>query len=109
MDYRNISDKPTITNAFEKEWIDYAIHNLYELRTVVNHLFITIDPSAGKDLNYYVLSSFIFVDGKCVVCIHYKVSSISLRFSLVFTVNPYNDIVLPYNTCMLLFNSGHTP
>ena len=64
-----MSDKPTITAAFEKEWIDWAINNLYDLRTVVKYLFITIDPSAGKDRNYYVLSSMIFIDGKCVVCL----------------------------------------
>ncbi len=40
----------------------------YASVAAVKHLFITIDPSACKDRNCYVLTSMFFVNGVCVVC-----------------------------------------
>lgn len=64
----NIGAKPTITAAFEKEWIDRMSEKIYKSNKSIKHLFITVDPSSGKDRNYYALSSMIFVNGQCVVC-----------------------------------------
>jgi hypothetical protein len=44
----NIGGKPTLTNAFERHWIDYMVDNYYECDQAIDHLFITIDPSAGS-------------------------------------------------------------
>ena len=45
------------------------LQNEYSLGlAAVKHLFITIDPSAAKGRNHYVLSSMIFVNDICVVC-----------------------------------------
>jgi hypothetical protein len=44
-------------------------HN-YVLREEIRHLFITLDPSAGKGGNRYVLVSTVFTsEGNCVVCL----------------------------------------
>ena len=64
----NIGDKPTIFAAFQREWIDYMIENPYRSIASVKYLFVTIDPSACKDRNCYVVTSMIFVNGRCIVC-----------------------------------------
>lgn len=64
----NIADTPTISAAFEREWIDFMLENEYRSIASVKHLFVTIDPSACKDRNCYVLTSMIFVKGTCIVC-----------------------------------------
>jgi hypothetical protein len=43
----NIGGKPSLTNAFERHWIDYMVNNSYECTRAIDHIFITIDPSAG--------------------------------------------------------------
>ena len=63
----NIGDKPAITSAFKKDWIDHMTSKAYTLKKSVDHIFITIDPSAGKDRNYYALLSAIFVNGECII------------------------------------------
>ena len=64
-----------MTAAFEREWIDYMVNNRYDSVTAVKYLFITIDPAACKDQNYYVLSSMFFINGLCVVCLSFSSSS----------------------------------
>jgi hypothetical protein len=67
--FRNQTDEPKATHAFESKHIDQMFQHKYELREEVRHLFITIDPSAGKDANLYVLCSTVFTrDGVCLVC-----------------------------------------
>jgi hypothetical protein len=43
----NIGGKPSITSAFDRHWIDYMVDNYYECDRAIDHIFITIDPSAG--------------------------------------------------------------
>lgn len=64
-----VSDKPTISSAFEREWIDYMTQNEYDSQRAVKHLFISIDPSGARERNLYVLTSMAFIDGTCVVCL----------------------------------------
>jgi hypothetical protein len=65
----NIGSKPTLEAAFRQEWIDAMVSTKYsDSQRTVNHLFVTIDPSAAKDRNLYVLTSAFFIDGQCVVC-----------------------------------------
>lgn len=67
--FRNESEEALISFAFESAWIDAMITSDYLLNEDIPHLFITIDPSAGKDRNLYVLCSTVFTrDGTCVVC-----------------------------------------
>jgi hypothetical protein len=63
----NIGGKPGITAAFESQWLDAIVAQEYDLRKPINHFFITVDPSAAKDRNLYVIMSMIFVDGQCVM------------------------------------------
>jgi hypothetical protein len=67
LQFRNQSATPNNTLAFDKEWIDKMATNVYNSKKSIRHLFITIDPSAGKDRNFYALLSMIFVGEKCVV------------------------------------------
>jgi hypothetical protein len=62
---------PNIVNAFEKEWIERMVMNINTSQASVRHLYITIDPSSGKDLNFYALTSMIFINGQCYVCFFY--------------------------------------
>lgn len=65
-----MSDEPLISYAFKSQWIDEMLRHDYKLNEDIAHLFITIDPSAGKDRNFYVLCSTVFTkDGTCVVCL----------------------------------------
>ena len=64
----NIGAKPLISAAFQRDWIDAMDATSYTLRKTVDHIFITVDPSATKNRNLYVLVSTIFVDGLQVVC-----------------------------------------
>lgn len=85
----NIADVPTTTTAFNREWIDYMVENEYESPEAIRHLFITVDPSSGKDGNYYAVTSMIFVRETCVVCLSF---SLSLSHPLRHTeANPYRD------------------
>lgn len=63
----NIGGKPGITAAFESDWLDSIVARKYELKKTVNHIFITVDPSAAKDRNLYAIMSMIFVDGCCIM------------------------------------------
>lgn len=74
----NIGSTPNVSSAFQREWIDAMVSRTYTLRKTVQHIFVTIDPSAGKDRNYYALMSTIFVDGQCVVC-HFLYSDIVIH------------------------------
>lgn len=67
-EFQNIADTPTTSNAFQREWIDYMLQHEYFSCASVRHLFVVIDPSSGKDGNYYAITSMIFVNGTCVVC-----------------------------------------
>lgn len=74
------------TPAFKKEWIDYMSSRRYELKKNVNHIFITFDPSAGKDKNFFSLLSAIFVDDQCIIlggeCMDFCGMSFTLSLSL---------------------------
>lgn len=48
VEIENEEELPSITNAFQKEWIDSMEKNTYRLKKHVDQIFITIDPSAGK-------------------------------------------------------------
>ena len=66
---RNQLEEPLTTCAFESVYIDRIVTNNYKLNEDIKHLFITVDPSAAKDGNFYVLCSTVFTnDGTCVVC-----------------------------------------
>jgi hypothetical protein len=57
--------------AFEGEWIEKMANKIYKANDTIRHLFISIDPSSGKDLNFYALTSMIFVgehNERCIVC-----------------------------------------
>ena len=45
------------------------VGNPYKIRNNVTHIFITVDPSSGKDRNLYAICSTIYVDDMCVVCL----------------------------------------
>jgi hypothetical protein len=66
----NIVAKSSKQAAFKSEWVDAMLRRKYSERRTINHLFITIDPSATKNRNLYVLTSGFFVDGQFVVCFH---------------------------------------
>lgn len=68
-EFMNQTDEPPSIPAFASEWIDNMSNNSAKIRTDKKHLFITIDPSAGKNGNYYVICSMVFdSDGRCTVC-----------------------------------------
>lgn len=76
---RNQLDEPLTTNAFDNAHIDRIVNNNFKLNEDIRHLFITVDPSAGKDANFYVLCSTIYTrDGTCVVCSFFSSLSLSL-------------------------------
>lgn len=87
----NQEEVPTTTMAFNKEWVDFMTQNEYDSPESVSHLFITIDPSSGKDGNYYALASMIFVRGTCVVCY----SSILLLYLLLLLLLLYHTETNP--------------
>lgn len=64
----NIGGKPDIMPAFRGELIDAMIAEPYTRERTVDQIFVTIDPSGGKDQSLYALLSTIFIDGICVVC-----------------------------------------
>lgn len=65
----NLVDDPETAYAFESVLIDRMFTHSYVLREEIRYLFITLDPSAGKGRNRYVLVSTVFTsDGHCVVC-----------------------------------------
>lgn len=64
----NYQDEPDTAYAFESVDIDKMFTHNYVLREEIRYLFLTLDPSAGKGRNRYVLVSSVFTsDGKCVV------------------------------------------
>lgn len=66
---QNMGSTPSVTSAFERDWVDAMVSRTYTLQKTVSHIFVTIDPSASKGRNIYALLSTIFVDGLCVVCL----------------------------------------
>jgi len=61
-------EEPLTACAFESAHIDRIVKHNFKLNEDIRHLFITVDPSAGKDANFYVLCSTVFTsDGTCVV------------------------------------------
>lgn len=67
---RNLCDEPVVTYAFKSAWIDDMVNQPYKLNEDIAHLYITVDPSAGKERNFYVLCSTVYTkDGTCVVCL----------------------------------------
>jgi hypothetical protein len=95
----NVGDKPLITSAFKKEWIDQMVSDPYRIKQNVPHIFITIDPSAGKDRNYYALLSAIFIKGECIIlggeCIN-CCGIFSLSLSLISPLFSYTHFVHRY-------------
>ncbi len=68
-EFMNQVDEPPSVPAFEQTWIDNMTTNSKTIKTARKHLFITIDPSCGKNGNYYVITSMVFdADGQCTVC-----------------------------------------
>jgi predicted metal-binding transcription factor (methanogenesis marker protein 9) len=67
---KNVMSKPLMEAAFRSEWIDAMLSGEaeYSSERAIHQLYVTVDPSAAKDRNLYVLVSFIFVDGRLVVC-----------------------------------------
>ena len=61
---------------------------IYKSNASIDYLFITIDPSGGKDRNYYALTSMIFVGKKdeeqCVVCSPFFFNSFICFFVRLF-------------------------
>lgn len=75
MDYRNQLDAPLISYAFDGKHIDRMMTHKYKLNEDIRHLFISVDPSAGKDGNFYVMTSTVYTkDGTCVVCLSLSLS-----------------------------------
>lgn len=87
----NEMEEPDTAYAFESVHIDRMFNHKYVLREEVRHLFITLDPSAGKGGNRYVLVSTIFTsEGNCVVC------QLSLYKSKHVFITPRLDSVLDH-------------
>ena len=64
----NQVDEPPSIPAFKEAWVHDMANNTTRPVTDARHLFITIDPSCGKNGNYYVVASMIFdADGRCTV------------------------------------------
>jgi len=64
----NQADEPDTVQAFQDAWVDAMVKNHRRLEGDYDHLFVTIDPSAGKGRNYYVICSMVFdADGLCTV------------------------------------------
>jgi hypothetical protein len=64
-------DGISIKRAFLKEWVDCMVNNTYASSNtdMIRHLFITFNPSAGKERGHYALTSMFFTDDgqRCVV------------------------------------------
>jgi hypothetical protein len=79
-------DAPLTSYAFESKHIDRMVHHKYKLNEDIRHLFISVDPSAGKDGNFYVMTSTVYTkSGTCVVCF------LSLSLSLYSVLNIYRE------------------
>lgn len=88
----NEREEADTTYAFESVHIDRMFKHSYVLREEIRHLFITLDPSAGKGANRYVLVSTVFTsEGNCVVCFPrsflYKSKHVSLTPQLDGTLD----------------------
>ena len=76
-DNSNIPEKPTISTAFNSDWINAMadMEREYSGENYISHLFITVDPSATRERSDYVITSMFYVrqDNSslplCVVCI----------------------------------------
>lgn len=69
-EFMNQTDEPPSIPAFPESWIQSMINNRTKIQSDKRHLFITIDPSGGKNGNYYVICSMVFdLDGRCTVCL----------------------------------------
>ncbi len=79
---QNICDEPTHKPAFDSHLIDHMVRAKHRLVGDHRHLFITVDPSCGKNGNLYVIASMVFspVDGICTVRV-----SLSLTLYCVFS------------------------
>ncbi len=68
----------TISLAFQSDWLDAMAdeNRYYNLHNDIQHVFITIDPSAGSAKSLYVILSMFYPETKngraCVVCILFK-------------------------------------
>ncbi len=61
-----------ITPAFDDKWVDNMITNARDIDEDIRHIFIAIDPAAGKTKNIYALCSSVFLrDGTCIVCVSF--------------------------------------
>lgn len=67
----NVSDEPTVSCAFEDAWITAMLSNRYKISSHVSDIFLAIDPSAGKDRNYYVLTSLVVIGDTHIVCLSF--------------------------------------
>jgi hypothetical protein len=65
----NITDDPSIVPAFQSEWIDSMLSTAQSLQGAYSHFFIAIDPSGGRDRNFYALVSMVFTPDRCIVCL----------------------------------------
>jgi hypothetical protein len=72
----NLATAPTITSAFRREWIDGMMSRTYKLDRACSHIFVVVDPAGATQRNKYAIGSYIFVDGKMVVCFFFPFCSI---------------------------------
>lgn len=56
-----------MTNVFESQWIDALASRQYEITEDVTHIYIAVDPIAGKDRNMYSLMSMVFVNDERII------------------------------------------
>lgn len=47
IEIQNEEEEPSISNAFEKEWIDSMVKNPYKLKVNVDYIMISLDPACG--------------------------------------------------------------
>ena len=65
----NVMSKPLMEAAFRPAWIDALCNEelFYDSHRTINHIFVSVDPSACTDRNLYVITTSFFIDGQLVV------------------------------------------
>ena len=106
----NIPDKPSITSAFDVNYIRemFTETNRVNGGTIDQpYFFIALDPSAGHDRNIYALSSAAFFrdpaapgEHRCMVCLFLFARALSLFYSRVHRPTyVYGDYYCYYYAC----------
>jgi len=90
---QNIPDKPLHSPVFETKWIDnlYDPSRFYDNKSNnVYYVFITVDPSAGRDVSNYVISSMYYIrnsDNRTYTAVVFYYINYKGHSSLILLIN----------------------